>query len=386
MNHRDLRVGMAAVAMAAMGGCATIGETIGGWTGQGEAAKHAPMVELDADPEEFIREARGMYVVVDLDANRLRLMDGTDTLWNAPVGTGTGLRLEGEDGEWDFSTPEGVFQIQYKEELPVWFLPDWYFVEKGLPIPPASSPERRAPGQLGIAAVYLGQEIAIHGTERPELLGQRVSHGCIRLENRYALRLFHNVQVGTPVVIQGGAHLEEMPPAESTDPGRPRVEAPRDTLSRYSTEQLLERVGSLLAAGDRDGPWVAYTSRLITRGLKDDAPALRGVLALAGTAKTERLNREYATFLADVYSRGTLRSVVSLARVDAAARERAARAIVEATLSLHAGGAADPMAPWPTRRVPAGNLGPEGQAGRAALAEAESWYRDSFRIAGASGG
>lgn len=377
---------MAAFALIAMGGCATVGETIGGWTGIGQEEKQAPMVMLDEDPEEFLREARGMYVVVDLDDNTLRMMDGPEVLWEAPVGTGTGLRLEGEDGEWDFSTPEGVFQIQYKEELPVWFLPDWYFVEKGLPIPPAGSPERRAPGQLGIAAVYLGQEIAIHGTERPELLGQRVSHGCIRLENKYALRLFHNVQVGTPVVVQGGEHLEDLEPAESTDPGRSTPEAPRDTLAPYSTEQLLERVRSLLAAGESNGPWVAYTSRLITRGLKDDAVALRGVLALAGTAKTERLNREYATFLADVYSRGTLRSVVSLARVDEEARERAARAIVEATLALHAGGAADPTAPWPTRRVPAGVLGPEGQAGRAALVEAEGWYRANFRVAAGAGG
>lgn len=367
----------AAAALLAGGGCATIGS----WNEEAERVKSAPMVEMEVEPEEFIRSARGIYVVIDLDAHRLRLMDGPDTLWQAPVGTGTGLRLAGETGEWDFSTPEGVFQIQYKEELPVWILPDWYFVEKGLPIPPPGSPERRAPGQLGIAAVYLGQEIAIHGTERPELLGQRVSHGCIRLENQYALRLFHNVQVGTPVVIRGGEHLAEVAAVESTDPGRPGTSAPRDTLARYSTPQLLERVRSILAAGEGDGRWVAYTSRLITRGLKDDAEALRGLLALAGTAKTESLNREYATFLADVYARGTLRSVVSLARVDERARERAARAIVDATMSLHAGGLDSPAAPWPTRRVPSTNLGPDGRAGWAALSEAEAWYRDRLRLA-----
>src|SRR5690606_1607731 len=40
-----------------------------------------------------------------------------------------------------------------------------------------------------------------HGTDRTDL---GVSHGCIRLETRYARRLFHNVQVGTPVIIVGG--------------------------------------------------------------------------------------------------------------------------------------------------------------------------------------
>lgn len=363
-------------------GCSTISVPFMG----GGPPSSQPMIRLDEDPDHFVEEASGIYVVIDLDVNRLSLMDGGEELWNAPVGTGTGLRLEGEDGEWDFSTPQGVFQIQYKEELPVWILPDWYFVEKGMPIPPRSSPERRAPGQLGVAAVYLGQEIAIHGTERPELLGDRVSHGCIRLENKYALRLFHNVQVGTPVVIRGGEELANLEPAETTDPGRSTPQAAPDTLSRYTTPQLLHRVGSILADEGDDERWVAYTSRLITRALKEDADALRGLLSLAGTARSDRLNREFGTFLADLYARGTFRSVVSLARIDEEARTRAAHSIVEATMSLHAGRPDDPTAPWPTRRVPAGNLGPDGQAGWRALAGAENEYRERARLAANGGG
>jgi hypothetical protein len=381
LKHRLPRP--AAIALGAtlsLSACATSG----GWDPQAEATKRAPMQELATEPAEFLRAARGVYVVVDLDVNRLRVMDGADTLWSAPVGTGTGLRLKGEDGEWHFSTPQGVFQIQYKEELPVWVLPDWYFVEKGLPVPPPDSKERRAPGQLGVAAVYLGEEIAIHGTERPELLGQRVSHGCIRLENRYAQRLFHNVQVGTPVVVTGGENLEDAPPPATTDPGRPKVTR-RDTLAGYSTAQLLERVGELLASGDEGGDWVPLTSRLITRGTKDDAQALRGLLALAGTASTERLNREYATFLADAYSRGTLRAVVSLARIEPEERALAARAIVEATMALHPGRPDSPTAPWPTRRVPADRLGPDGQEGWQALRDAEASYRQRLGMAAAGG-
>lgn len=374
---------------ATLSGCATIGETMGAAVGavsrrgssEAEAAKSAPMREIVDEPEEFLREAEGIYVVVDLEENMLSLMDGDDALWRAPVGTGTGLRLRGDDGEWHFTTPEGVFQIQYKEEMPIWLLPDWYYIEKDLPIPPQNAPERRAPNQLGIAAVYLGEEIAIHGTERPELLGQRVSHGCIRLANEYALRLFHNVQIGTPVVVVGGESIADEPPAESTDPGRSTPAETPDSLARYTTTELLAMVGTLLREGDRSGRWVAYTSRLITRGLKDDADALRGVLSVAGTAASETLDREYATFLADVYSRGTRRTVVSLARIGEAERERAARAIVEATMALHAGGAADPAAPWPTRRVPETRLGPAGQAGWAALLAAEEAYRNGRRLA-----
>ena len=338
------------------------------------AARSAPLHPMAMTPQQFLANASGTYVVVDLDSNRLRVMDGSRQLWEAPVGTGTGLRLKGEDGEWHFSTPRGVFQIQYKEELPIWYLPDWYFVEKKLPLPPPDSPARKMPGQLGVAAVYIGQEIAIHGTERPELLGQRVSHGCIRLANEYALRLFHNVQVGTPVVIVGGERFDDQPPAATTDPGKPKPK-PTDPLAGVPTAELLRRLDAALATDPAVNDWVWVTSRLITRGLKDDAIALRGLLERAGTAKTQRMNREYGTMLADVFSRGTLRAVVSLARIEPEARERAAHSIVDATMALYPGGAADPRAPWPTRRVPPEGLGPAGRAGWEALAEAESEYR-----------
>jgi hypothetical protein len=141
------------------------------------------------------------YVVVDVNANELRFMDGREAIWTGPVGTGTGLRLAGGGSEWEFSTPNGVFYVQYKELNPVWILPDWYYVREDKPIPPPDSPSRRVPGALGAAAVYITDEIAIHGTDKPELLGQPVSAGCIRMTNEDARRLYHEVEVGTPVLI-----------------------------------------------------------------------------------------------------------------------------------------------------------------------------------------
>lgn len=341
------------------------------------AARQAPLQELPESPEEFLEEAPGIYVVVDLDHNRLRLMDGERTLWEAPVGTGTGLRLESEDEDWHFTTPQGVFQIQYKEEVPVWYLPNWYFIEKGLPIPPDDAPERKVRGQLGIAAVYIGREIAIHGTNHPELLGQRVSHGCIRLHNDYALRLFHNVQIGTPVVIMGGENLEPIDASQVPTPPPPKPPEP-DPFAGVSTEELLRRLDVELERADTTTYWVRLTSRLITRGLKDDAIALRGLLARAGTASTRDRNREYSTFLADAFSRGGLRVVVSLARIGEEERKLAAEAIVSATAALHPDILNDPLAPWPTRRVPPTNLGPDGRKGWEALAAAEQAWRERY--------
>jgi L,D-transpeptidase catalytic domain len=47
-----------------------------------------------------------------------------------------------------------------------------------------------------------GGYIGIHGTDRPELLPGRVSHGCIRLRNPAILRLAELMPVGTPLTIR----------------------------------------------------------------------------------------------------------------------------------------------------------------------------------------
>jgi L,D-transpeptidase catalytic domain len=43
--------------------------------------------------------------------------------------------------------------------------------------------------------------VGIHGTNRPELLGQAVSHGCIRVDNGVARRLGRLAPLGTPIDI-----------------------------------------------------------------------------------------------------------------------------------------------------------------------------------------
>ncbi|HEX7048618.1 MAG TPA: L,D-transpeptidase [Longimicrobiales bacterium] len=149
----------------------------------------------------------GRYILIRLAENRLYLMEHERAVWSAPVATGTGFRLEGTGRAWQFSTPRGVFRVQRKELDPVWIKPDWAFIEEGRPVPPLDSPLRREPGMLGTTALYIGYELALHGTSRPELVlrpdpdERRVSHGCIRLTNEDARTLYHLVEVGTPVLI-----------------------------------------------------------------------------------------------------------------------------------------------------------------------------------------
>lgn len=46
-----------------------------------------------------------------------------------------------------------------------------------------------------------GGVVGIHGTNEPQLLPGRVSHGCVRMRNRDILRLGRLMPVGTPVLI-----------------------------------------------------------------------------------------------------------------------------------------------------------------------------------------
>jgi len=80
--------------------------------------------------------SRGGYaVVVDLDENQLYFAKGRRVLWSAPVGTGTGLRMETDRDAWDFHTPNGAYHVTHKAREPDWIAPDWYFLEHGCASP-----------------------------------------------------------------------------------------------------------------------------------------------------------------------------------------------------------------------------------------------------------
>lgn len=59
-------------------------------------------------------------------------------------------------------------------------------------------------GMLGTRWLGLNYDAyGIHGTDRPDSIGQMASNGCIRLYNHHIERLFDYVPFGTPVIIRG---------------------------------------------------------------------------------------------------------------------------------------------------------------------------------------
>lgn len=336
--------------------------------------------------------AKGGYaVVVDLDANRLYFAKGRRVLWSAPVGTGTGLRMETDRAAWDFHTPNGAFHVTHKAREPDWVAPDWYFLEHDLPVPGPNDPKRRFTRGLGAAAVYIGHGLAIHGTDKPELLGHRVSHGCIRLSDANALRLYHDVQVGTEVVIVGGDDEAAGAPPPAARRTRPEgTPPPRDpfvvSLEAQATPELLARLDDELVAdavAGGDAKWPSVASVLLFRGVKeDDDEALEGLLTRIEGIGAGRLRDEYAAFLTDAYTQGPLRTLDVLGRIDATRRREIARSIVTAALSLYPGDLDEAGAPWPTRRAPR-DAAPSRYAQRAwdALKAAEDDYRGEQGLA-----
>ena len=197
------------------------------------------------------------YVVVSIADHMLWYKQGDSTLYQAPVATGSGKVLEKEGGSWKFETPRGRLVVQSKDTMPAWVPPDWHFVEQAskrglglvrlargqqvpagggavimvsgsdvvkqfpdgrkvaleandgreivangnIIVPPFGTNQRRYKDVLGVARLNLGDGYALHGTNRPETIGQSVSHGCVRLRNEDIQQLHSMVPVGTPVYI-----------------------------------------------------------------------------------------------------------------------------------------------------------------------------------------
>jgi lipoprotein-anchoring transpeptidase ErfK/SrfK len=98
-------------------------------------------------------------------------------------------------------TWSGHARVEGKFVRPAWAPPPSIRAEN--PRLPRVIPGGAPNNPMGAAALTLrGGEYAIHGTNRPELIGGFVSHGCIRMYNADIRELYRLVDVGTPVVVE----------------------------------------------------------------------------------------------------------------------------------------------------------------------------------------
>jgi len=118
-------------------------------------------------------------IVIRLGTRRLTVYQRGSAVAHFPVAVGTS----------QLPTPTGVYYIDEK-------------------LRPTTTGGPYGVLALGLSAFQprlpswpLGGPVAIHGTNQDELIGQAVSHGCVRMHNADVLRVSAMVPTGSPVVI-----------------------------------------------------------------------------------------------------------------------------------------------------------------------------------------
>lgn len=146
---------------------------------------------------------KGIYAVVDTAQNRLFLKQGEKVVYEAVVSTGSGTTLtdpKNPGRSWLFETPRGEFHVKSKIRNPVWIKPDWAFIEEGEALP-TDADDRIEAGVLGEYAIAFGNGYFIHGTLYTRMLGQNVTHGCIRMADKDLEVVYKRLPNGAPIYI-----------------------------------------------------------------------------------------------------------------------------------------------------------------------------------------
>ena len=148
-----------------------------------------PGTELVLPTQQILPDVPHKGVVVNLSQLRLYYYPAPGKVVTFPIGTG-------KDG-WETKT--GTTQVVRKRKDPIWVVPPSILADEP-DLPPQLGPGPDDP--LGAYAMSLGwTNYAIHGTNSPDSVGTRASHGCIRLFPEDIDRLFHAVALKTPVTV-----------------------------------------------------------------------------------------------------------------------------------------------------------------------------------------
>jgi L,D-transpeptidase ErfK/SrfK len=142
----------------------------------------------------------GPVILVDTAQSRLSLVAGSKVIAEGTCSTGMELTDGTGKRSWTFDTPRGYFRVLGKVANPVWYRPDWSYIEEGEPIPKDRS-KRAEANVLGDYALSFGNGFFIHGTLYTRLLGANVTHGCIRIDDDLLKKVYATAQPGTPIWI-----------------------------------------------------------------------------------------------------------------------------------------------------------------------------------------
>jgi L,D-transpeptidase YbiS len=174
------------------------------------AGQEGPVVEVAALTKDTARLEKSLadfqpkdpYIVVDTNKNMIYYKKGDEVIHEALCSTGCDSILRADDGRvWNFATPKGLFKIKNKIKKPTWVKPDWAFIEEGLPVPSRTHPDRFDDTAMGSFAMDFGDGYYIHGTLYRRLLGESITHGCVRVADEDLSPIFDKTKIGTLVYV-----------------------------------------------------------------------------------------------------------------------------------------------------------------------------------------
>ncbi|AFZ16630.1 L,D-transpeptidase [Allocoleopsis franciscana] len=129
--------------------------------------------------------SKGTHLVIKLGDRRVYVYKNKKLKISYPIGIGK--------AGWE--TPTGNYKVMDMQPHPIWEEP-W----TGKVI--LEGPDNP------LGARWIGfwtdgrNSIGFHGTPAEKLVGQAVSHGCIRMRNRDVVALYEQVKLGTPVTVK----------------------------------------------------------------------------------------------------------------------------------------------------------------------------------------
>jgi lipoprotein-anchoring transpeptidase ErfK/SrfK len=146
-----------------------------------------PHLELPplGTPAPFLPEVQDSRLVLRLRDRRVYYYLGEEVIASYPVAI----------GRQGWETPTGSFAVLQKVPYPTWQHP---FTNEIIPPGPANPLGDRWIGFWTDGKNYIG----FHGTPNEELIGQAVSHGCVRMRNSDIVALYEKVEMGTPVIVE----------------------------------------------------------------------------------------------------------------------------------------------------------------------------------------
>ncbi len=125
------------------------------------------------------------HLIVDLSDAKVYSYWGNKRIGTYPVAI----------GQKGWETPTGSFQVVKKIRNPVWVQP---ITQKHIPTGKDNPLGDRWIGFWSDDR----HEIGFHGTHDEKLVGQPISHGCLRMRNRDIHSLYDQVTIGTPVIVR----------------------------------------------------------------------------------------------------------------------------------------------------------------------------------------